>query len=178
MVGDEHRAQGTDNPAVSAADASRVEQLALLRPWLIGGTLLSLLGFALPWFRVSRSYRWWYGGWGLLTTNEPDLAWIGLIFFGYALVLLAAAFLPRFGLPETILLTALAIGVACGTLIVVALAAADAVNDLGRVYRLDLNIGLLLLVTGHGAMIATAIAAIVVQAIGAVYPTPAPVRQD
>ena len=44
-----------------------------------------------------------------------------------------------------VLLAAAAIGVVCGRLIVVTLAAADAINGQGRVYRLDLNIGLLLL---------------------------------
>ena len=164
-------------PAQVQPDARSVAWLGSLRPWLIGGTLLSLMGFALPWFRVSTSYRWWYGGWHLLTTNQPDLAWIGQIFFGYALVLLAAAFLPRFGLPETIVLTALAIGVTCGTLIVVALAAADALNDVGRVYRLDLNVGLFVLVTGHGTMIATAIAAMVVRAVGLAQPSPGPASE-
>ena len=160
----------SDTNHAKVAGESRSGHLALLRPWLIGGTLLSLMGFALPWFRISTSYRWWYGGWHLLTTNQPDLAWIGQIFFGYALVLLAAAFLPRFGLPETIALTGLAIGVACGTLIVVTLAATDAVNNVGRVYRLDLNVGLFVLVTGHGTMIATAIAAMLVRAVGIAQP--------
>lgn len=164
--------------AIGAADAAWVGRLALLRYGLVGGACLSLLGFALPWFRVSRSYRWWYGGWDLLTTNEPDLAWIALIFVGYALIVLAGCFLPRFGLAETILLAATTIGLACSTLVVVAFAAADAVNDLGQVYRLDLNFGLLLLVAGHGAMIAAAIAAIVVQAIRAALNDIAAIGRD
>ena len=58
MASDEHRTQTIDTPAGKAADFVWADRLALLRRWLIGGTILSLLGFALPWFRVSTSYRW------------------------------------------------------------------------------------------------------------------------
>jgi hypothetical protein len=68
--------------------------LSPLRGWFIGGTLLSCLGFALPWFRIGRSYEWWYGGWHLLTTNDPDMWWISFLFLGYLVMLLAAYWLP------------------------------------------------------------------------------------
>ena len=129
-----------------------------MRPWFIGGTALSLLGFALPWFRVSRSYGWYYGGWSMLTTNEPGLWWISLLFLGYAILLLAGFWLHRFDAISVGLLAALTIGVALGTLVVVALAAADAAQDQGRVYRVDLSIGLFLMLPAHGLMIVAAIA--------------------
>ncbi len=157
------RVDPVDRPGFDAA-----ETLASIRTAFLIGTLVSALGFALPWFRINRDYRWWYGGWHLLTTNEPDLAWIALIFIGYALLLLAGWFLPHYGLAGTILLATVALSVVCSTLIVVALAAADAINGSGQVYRLDLNLGLLLLVIGHGALSATAIAGVAVQAVGAV----------
>ena len=159
--------RGERDMAASAIDAAWAERLAALRVGVIGGGLVALLGFALPWFRVSRSYLWWYGGWDLLTTNRPDLAWIGVLFLGYALIVVAGWFLPRFGIAEVTILLAAAIGLASAATIVVALAAADAVNDVGRVYRLDFGFGLPLLVVGHGVLIASAIAAVVMQGIRA-----------
>jgi hypothetical protein len=137
--------------------------LAGVRVWFIVGVLGSALGFALPWFRVSRSYEWWYGGWHLVTTNEPDLWWISLIFLGYAILLCAGVLLPRLDALTTGLLAALAIAVALGSLVVIALAAADAVTDLGRVYRLDLNVGLFVLLPAHGLMIVAGVAALMLQ---------------
>lgn len=136
-----------------------------LRGWFIAGTILSLLGFALPWFRISRSYEWWYGGWDMLTTNEPDLWWISLLFLGYVILLCAGFWLHRLEAISLGLLAALAVGVALGTLVVVALAAADAVNDQGRVYRLDLHIGLFVMLPAHGLMVVAALAALVLQLV-------------
>ena len=148
-------------PVIRAAAVNRWS--SGVRPWFIGGTVLSLLGFALPWFRVSRSYDWYYGGWSMLTTNEPGLWWISLLFLGYAIVLLAGFWLHRFDAISVGLLAALAIGVALGTLVVVALAAADAVQDQGRVYRIDLSIGLFLMLPAHGLMIVAVIAGFALQ---------------
>lgn len=144
--------------------------LSPLRGWLIGGTLLSCLGFALPWFRISRSYEWWYGGWHLLTTNDPDLWWISFLFVGYLIVLLAAYWLPRLDSLSSGLLVSLAVAVALGTLVVVALAAADAVQEQGRVYRLDLNVGLFLMLPGHGLMIVSALGGFVVHLVREMLP--------
>lgn len=146
--------------------------LSPLRGWVIGGTLLSCAGFALPWFRISRSYQWWYGGWHLLTTNEPDLLWIVFLFVGYLILLLAGYWLPRFDALSAGLLASLAVAVALGTLVVVALAAADAVQDQGRVYRLDLHIGLLLMLPGHGLMIVSTLGGFVVQLVKEILPAP------
>lgn len=148
-------------PGVVAYRAGR--WLDGVRGWFIAGTILSALGFALPWFRVSRSYRWWYGGWHLLTTNEPDLWWISVLFLGYAVLLCAGFLLHRLDAIVIGLLAALAVGVALGTIVVVALAAADAVTDLGRVYRLDLNLGLFLMFPSHGLMVVSVLAAFVLQ---------------
>ena len=123
--------------------------------WLAGaglvhrGGLGSALGFVLPLFRVSRSYPWWYGGWHLLTINEPDLWWIRLLFLGYAIFRCAGFMLPC--------LDALAIG------LLAALAAADAVTALGRVYRLDLIIGLFVVLPAHGTMLIAGLAALILQ---------------
>lgn len=131
--------------------------------WLVGGAVLSLFGFAFPWFRVGTGYDWWYGGWGMLTTNEPALWWIALIFLGYAILVLGGYFLVRAELAGAAVAAAIAIAVALATLIVVALAAADAVTDLGRVYRLDLSLGLFAMLPGHGIMITAAFAGLVLQ---------------
>jgi hypothetical protein len=141
--------------------------LAGARGWFFAGALASLAGFALPWFRVSRSYEWWYGGWGLLTTNEPDLWWIAFIFLAYTVLVLAGYWLLGLGPEGAGAVAALAVATALATLIVVALAAADAVNDQGRVYRLDLNLGLFLLIPGHATMIVAAVAALLLQFLAA-----------
>ncbi|HEY8601970.1 MAG TPA: hypothetical protein VIL85_26325 [Thermomicrobiales bacterium] len=141
-----------------------------LRAWFILGTTLSGLGFALPWFRISRSYEWWYGGWHLLTTNEPDLWWIVFLFLGYLILLSAGYWLLRLDSLSAGLLASLAIAVALGTVVVVALAAADAVQDQGRVYRLDLNVGLFLMLPGHGLMIVSALGGFIVQLLGELLP--------
>jgi hypothetical protein len=60
-------------------------------------------------------------------------------------------------------LAALAIGVVLSSLVVVALAAADAVTDLGRVYRLNLNVGLFVMLPAHGLMIVAGLAALLLQ---------------
>ncbi len=139
--------------------------LGWLRGWFLAGAILSLLGFALPWFRVSRSYAWWYGGWGMLTTNEPALWWISFLFLGYAILVGAGFWLPRLDPLSLGLLAALAIGVALGTLVVVALAAADAVGAQGGVYRVDLTIGLFVMLPAHGLMIVAALAAVALQLV-------------
>lgn len=141
--------------------------------WFVGGTALSLFGFAFPWFRVGPGYEWWYGGWGMLTTNEPALWWIGLIFLGYAILVLGGSFLIRAEIAGAAVAAALAVAVALATLIVVALAAADAVNDLGRVYRLDLSLGLFAMLPGHGIMITAAFAGLVLQFLRAAELAPA-----
>lgn len=156
----DHPTDPASGPSRQAAGPAWAVWLALARGWFVAGTLVSPIGFAAPWFRISRSYDWWYGGWHLLTTNDPDLWWIAFIFLGHALLALAGLFLPRFGPAGAAALLALGIAVACGTLIVVALAAADAVGEQGRVYFLDPHLGLFALVAGHGALIAAACAAL------------------
>ncbi len=157
-----------------ASEGTAVTTAAPLVAWLgptrfafLAGALLSLLGFALPWFRVSRGYAWWYGGWDLLTTNEPGLWWIAFLFLGYAILVVGGYWLLGQGAGEAALLAALAIATALGTLVVVALAAADAIQDLGRVYNIDLNLGLFLMLPGHGLMIAAAFFGVVIHLIAA-----------
>jgi hypothetical protein len=145
-------------------------QFAPLRACFIIGTLLSCLGFALPWFRISRSYEWYYGGWGMVTTNEPGLWWISFLFLGYLILLLAGYWLLRLDSLSAGLLASLAIAVALGTLVVVGLAAADAVQEQGRVYRLDLNVGLFLMLPGHGLLVVSALGGFVVQLVKELLP--------
>lgn len=146
------------------------EWLVQARLWFVGGALASLIGFVLPWFRISRSYLWWYGGWGLLTTNDPALWWIALLFLGYAVLVLGGYPLLGFGAAAAGAAAALAAAVALGTLVVVGLAAADAVNGQGRVYALDWHLGLFLMIPGHAAMLVAAFVVLVLQLLKELLP--------
>lgn len=148
----------TVEPQQVSARAELAVRLARARVGFAVGAIFSLLGFALPWFRISRSYLWWYGGWEMLTTNDPALWWISLIFLGYAVLVLAGYWLLGIGPEGAGWMASLAIGVALGTLVVVALAAADAIGEQGQVYRLDMNVGLFLMLPGHAVMILAALA--------------------
>jgi len=134
------------------------------------GAVLSALGFASPWFRVNRGYGWWYGGWALMTTNEPGLWGIVFLLLDYAIMVVGGYWLLGQGAGEVGLLAALAIAAALGTLVVVAIAAGDAIRDVGRVYNIDLNIGLFLLLLGHGLMIAAAFFGVVIHRIAEFLP--------
>jgi hypothetical protein len=68
------------------------------------------------------------------------------------------------------LLTSLTIAVALGTLVVVVRAAADAVKEQGPVYRLELNVGLFVMLPGHGLMIVSALGGFVVQMVREALP--------
>lgn len=96
----------------------------------------------------------------------------GLVSFswGYLILLLAVYWLPRLDSLPAGLLASLSVAVALGTLVVVALAAADAVQEQGRVYRLDLNVGLFLMLPGHGLMIVSAIGGFVMQLVKELLP--------
>lgn len=91
-----------------------------------------------------------------MTTNEPGLWWIAPIFLGYAILVVGGYWPLGPGAGEVALLAALA---------VVALAAADAILDLGRVYRIELNLGLFLLLPGQSPMIAAAFFGVVIHRI-------------
>lgn len=146
------------------------EWLVQARLWFVGGALASLIGFALPWFRISRSYLWWYGGWGLLTTNDPALWWIALLFLAYAALVLAGYLLLGLGAAEAGAVAIVATAVALGTLVVVGLAAADAVNGQGRVYALDWHVGLFVMIPGHAVMIVAAFVVLVLQLLEGLLP--------
>ena len=97
--------EGSPRPV---AAAPLVAWLGTTRFAFLSGAILSLLGFALPWFRVSQSYDWWYGGWAMLTTNEPGLWWIVFLLMGYAILVAGGYWLLGQGAGEAGLLAALA----------------------------------------------------------------------
>src|SRR2546423_459647 len=51
----------------------------------LGGAIISLLGFVLPWFKIDSAAQWTYNGWHLMTGE--GLPWIGLLFVGYAVLI-------------------------------------------------------------------------------------------
>lgn len=129
----------------------RVSLTGPQRHFLIG-VVISLLGFALPWFKSGWQ---WYGGWTLKTWD--DFAGIViLIFISYGLLLLGGIFLHRLFFmeyPNLIGLgVVLSLTVVMAIFIVVSMAIADAISG---IYRDGLvwGIGIFVMLPGHAMMI-------------------------
>jgi NADH:ubiquinone oxidoreductase subunit 6 (subunit J) len=92
-----------------------------------------------------------------------DNVWAGLQLAIALILLLGGYWLIRLG-PETIACALVAsFTSAMSVLGLLALAAADALNEQGRIFRLDWNLGLVLPFPGHGIMITAACVALIFQ---------------
>ena len=129
----------------------------------VGGTLASLLGFALPWFKWSARSQWWYSGWQLMRYN--DLPGIAIIFVGYAALLLAGGALLRRDASFASGIALLSLTVTLAVLVVIGIAAADAIHDVRSMTRVVWSFGLVILLPGHAAMVLGAVFAWALQAI-------------
>jgi hypothetical protein len=109
--------------------------------------LLSFLGFVLPWFKFDKSAQWFYGGWDLLTNEGLTGLWI--IFALYLILAIAIFYKPIPG-SIVVVLTTLVI---LSTLVIVAMAAGDALNRFRAMGILDWNIGLFLMLPGHAILL-------------------------
>jgi hypothetical protein len=126
---------------------------------LIGGSVLSLIGFLTPWF--SPSDRWWYEGERILNygTMGDGVISFTFIFILYAILLLLT-FTPlgRSGKTATLMVFIAALLV-MSTLIVVMLATADAIGQVGHMDNLQWSFGLEIMLVGHAIMISSAFSA-------------------
>jgi hypothetical protein len=147
--------------AVVGAAAPIRDRVRTVSIWFVVGAAFAALGFVLPCFRISSSYLWWYGGWELIVA--PDSVWAGVQLAMALLLLLGGYWLLR-RRPETTACALVASSTsAMSVLGLLALAAADGLNEQGRIFRLDWNLGLVLLFPGHGIMITAACAALIIQ---------------
>ena len=126
---------------------------------LLGGGVLSLLGFVTPWF--SPSDRWWYEGARIMSygTMGSGVSSVTFIFVLYAiLLLLALTPLGRSGKAAN-WMSFIAVLIVMSTLIVVMLAVADAIGQVRHMDDLHWSIGLEVMLVGHATMISGAFAA-------------------
>lgn len=131
--------------------------------WFIGGTVVSLLGFVLPWFKHRQSSQWWYSGWQLCW-NE-GLAGIIVLFVGYVALLLAGFFLLDREIPQAAATIVLTLAVTLGTLAVLAIAVADALDGIRSMSRPIWNIGLPVMFLGHATMLVAGFVALALRIV-------------
>lgn len=124
---------------------------------LLGGTTLSFLGFASPWFKWGDDARWWYSGWQLW--RHEGLSWIAILFVGYLALLGGGYWLPRRGTGTAGALAIAALALALGTLVVVGVSLADAIDRIRTMDRVVWNLGLVLMLPGHAMMVMGALTA-------------------
>ena len=62
MDSGEPRSDPLGIPSFGIVETNSRARLAYIRVAFLAGTLVSVSGFALPWFRINRGYSWWYGG--------------------------------------------------------------------------------------------------------------------
>ena len=124
---------------------------------LLGGTTLSLLGFASPWFKWGDDARWWYSGWQLW--RHEALSWVAILFVGYLALLVGGYWTPRRGSGATGVLAVAALALALGTLVVVGVSLADAIDRIRTMDRVVWNLGLGLMLPGHAMMVLGALTA-------------------
>jgi hypothetical protein len=146
-------------PAVSVF----MEWLKAARAYFVGGAVLSLIGFALPWFKFDESAQWWYGGFWLMVGE--GLPWLLLMFVGYGILVLAGSTLLKQGPQLAGVVAALSLTVALSGLVVVSLAMADAIEGVRTLDRLVWNIGLLIMLPSHAVMVFGAFAVWVLRAV-------------
>jgi len=116
--------------------------------YVLGG-LASLVGFLLPWFKPQEDVASWYSGWAAMTS---DGFWTTFIMVGYVILIFAGyALLDRGPLPVA-LVSALSLAVAMATLVIVLVAAADAL-DHSSIEQLVWNVGVFVMVLGHALLI-------------------------
>lgn len=120
---------------------------ARARALLLAGFILSFVGYMLPWFKFDSDSEWWYGGWEFITTDGLGGLWMVAALY----VVLAIAILVR-ATPGGLVLT-LAVAVILATMVMVSIAAGDALREVRTIERLVWSIGLPIMLPGHGVLL-------------------------
>ena len=124
--------------------------------WLVGGTLLSLVGFSLPWFKSSAASQYWYSAWNLWRSSGDN--WIIIIYLGYVFLVLAAFQLLRRHLIGAAITLTWAIVVVLGALLVLGIHANEAVSGIW-------SPGLVIMFVGHGVLLTAALTGFLAQCV-------------
>jgi hypothetical protein len=125
---------------------------------LLTGSVVILLGYLLPWFKISDRYQWWYSGWNYLTLSSGG-GWTW-----WAVLLLAVAIGASCWAGRSLALAQVAVGAATAAMVfasavvAVSLGAMPERSSTNWVGELPFGIGLPLLAIGFGTVVAGALA--------------------
>lgn len=144
-------------PVVQFRDYVLARALRSTQLFFVAGVLAALLGFVLPWFDKSPDGLYSYSGLKLLVGE--GLVWIGLLFVGYAGLLISGATLLGRGLRAAGVVVVLALALTLGALMAVGLAA----SATSTLYGAKMPVGLLMLCGGHALFLGASAAAWVMQ---------------
>ncbi|SCL31045.1 hypothetical protein [Micromonospora inyonensis] len=128
---------------------------------MLVATLLTLAGYLLPWFRKGSGYAWSFSGWAYASLSDGG-GWT-LLTFGWLLVAGGAALLARGSTAAAMTGVVAAMGTLVTSLAVVAasFAVVGEQTALNPVAQLPFGVGLPVMATGLGLLLATSCRAIV-----------------
>jgi hypothetical protein len=128
---------------------------------MLVATLLTLAGYLLPWFRKGSGYAWSFSGWAYASLSDGG-GWT-LLTFGWLLLAGGAALLAGRSVAAAMTGVVAAVGTLVISLAVVAasFAVVGEQTALNPVAQLPFGVGLPVLATGLGLLLATSCRAIV-----------------
>jgi hypothetical protein len=120
---------------------------------MLAGSLLALVGYMLPWFKVKSSYHWFYSGWAYVRQG-PGSGWI-LWTLVWLLLAIVASLWARRSVTFAMAGMVGAVGVAVFTLFLVAASFAKIPEEsVKSITEYPLAIGLPVLALGLGMQVA------------------------
>lgn len=117
------------------------------KQWLIGGGIVSLVGYLLPWFKFDDRAQWWYGGLSLMTNEGVSGLWIIIVLY---LLLFATTFWKETPPALTVIL---AITVILAPFVVISISAGDALQNVRTINQLVWGVGLFVMLPGSAALL-------------------------
>ncbi|RKR90613.1 hypothetical protein BDK92_4991 [Micromonospora pisi] len=132
---------------------------------MLGGSLIALLGYLVPWFKQSGSYDWSYSGWGYASLSNGG-GWT-LVTFAWLLLAFVASLWAGRSLAAAMTGVVGAVGAAFFALAVVAASFASIPEQTNTNYitEFPVNIGLPLLAGGLGLLFAGGCRAVAVSVV-------------
>jgi hypothetical protein len=142
-----------------------VDDTAGLRPKpdaaMLWGSLVALVGYLLPWFKVESSYKWSYSGWAYVREG-PGSGWT-LVTFAWLLLAIVASLWARRSVAAAMTGVVGAVGVTVFAVLAVAASFAEVPEErVKSITAYPLGIGLPLLALGLGLLLAGGCRAIAV----------------
>ncbi len=126
---------------------------------LLTGAAVALLGYLVPWFRISERYLWSYSGWNYLTLSTGG-GWTWWPVFFLVIAIGASLWARRVaGLAMLAVGAAVAGMFLAGAVVAVSLGALPERSSTNWVGELPVGTGLPLMAVGFGCVVAGAVAA-------------------